>query len=152
MTTFSKLLIDIEKKYFSKVNSGYFTNSGSFIANDENGNDFFANKEIVDKKLHLFNQLKNNQESLWILVEEQTWSDKWDNKKVQNILTISNKEEDCKNYKTDLFLQLIVKVKLIEVQTSIHESIQKSALESKDNINQIKILQKILNDLNSKKK
>lgn len=142
MDKISKKIIEIDKMYIVKVNDGYSNDSGSFIANDENGKDFFANKEIVARNPNLFNRLENNQESIWILVEERIWGEKWGNRVVQNIVTFSQREEDCQNFKFELFLQLFLKTKLFEFQLLSHESNEYNC--------QIKILQKTIADLNSR--
>jgi hypothetical protein len=142
MDTISKKIIEIDNMYIIKVRNGYSNDSGSFIAHDEKGNDFFANKEIVERNPNLFYRLENNQESFWILVEERIWGEKWGNRKVQNIVTFSDIEEECQNFKYELFLQLFVISKLIEFQLL--------SFESNEYNSQIKILQKIVADLNSR--
>lgn len=115
----TELMQKIENMYFDKVIKGEFTNSGSFIAKNEDGKEFFVKKELAIRKSEFIEILVDNIRPLWVLVQDEIWSKKWNDKKVSSIKEISNTKEDCEVYKAKLLNQLQIKIKLIDLQNQI---------------------------------
>lgn len=152
MEVFLKLLQEIDNMYIVNITSGHFVSTGSFIANDIDGNQYFAHSSIVERYQNMFNSLKENIiTSFWVLVEKQNWGANWENREVKNIKIISEDKEDCRNLKSNFFYNLIIKNCLVDLQKMRLEAINvhnvnKEIPYSKE----IEILLKILANLNNK--
>lgn len=110
------LFFEINNMYVTEVISGYFSNKGNFIATDKDGNEFFlANGIQADKKQELFEILKKKIKPIWILVSNQIWGGKWNNKRVSSIVTMSENQDFCISFKKKLFRQAEIKLALVEL-------------------------------------
>jgi len=150
----TELKQEIENMYFVKVIKGEYTFPKSFIAKNEDGKEFFVNKELAIKKSEFIEMLANNIRPLWVLVQDEIWSKKWNYKKVSSIKEISDLKEDCEVYKAKLLNQLQIKIKLMDLQNQLHklydDSFDKSIVENKQKLEgEISILRIQLQILNS---
>ncbi len=112
----NSLFKKIERTYLAEVIFGRYTLKGSFIALSENGKEYFANKSLVVKNIEEFKLLSNSQKQFWVLVEDQIWGGKWNNKEVSSIVAISNNKVSCLTYKNRLSRRMKITMDLIDVQ------------------------------------
>jgi len=113
MEVFLELLEEIHKMEIIKVTKGHFVSTGSFVAYDESGNEYFANKPIVEINKNLYDALSHKQ-FLWVLVKEEIWTGKYTGKKMV-INTISETKEGCQQFKINKLSKLLLKEKIHEI-------------------------------------
>ncbi len=146
-----KQLQEIDKMNVVKITSGHFVSTGSFIANDIDGSEYFAHSTIVENHQNKFNSLYENYTSFWVLVEKQNWGANWENREEISIKTISETKEDCLNFKAYLLYKIILRWKLNDLRQQEYDAI---GIQNVNNeipySNGIEILQRFLADLNIK--
>ena len=108
METLFEMLIAINKMYIVNVTSGNFLPTGSFIAKDAVGKEYFANQGIIKICPHIFNALSTGGISYWILVNDEVWEGKWKGKEVSKINTIYQTKIECQQYKTNKLCKLLL--------------------------------------------
>jgi hypothetical protein len=113
MEVFIELLEEIHNMEIIKVTKGHFVSTGSFVAYDVNGNEYFANKSIVEMNKNLYDALSQKQ-FLWVLVKEEIWTGKYTGKKMV-INTISETKEGCQQFKINKLCKLLLKEKIHEI-------------------------------------
>jgi len=113
MEVFLELLEEIYKMEIIKVTKGHFVSTGSFVAYDESGNEYFANKPIVEINKNLYDSLSHKQ-FLWVLAKEEIWTGKYTGKKMV-INTISETKEGCQQFKINKLSKLLLKEKIHEI-------------------------------------
>lgn len=113
MEVFIELLEEIHNMEIIKVTKGHFVSTGSFVAYDGNGNEYFANKSIVEINKNLYDALSQKQ-FLWVLVKEEIWIGKYPGKKMV-INTISETKEACQHFKINKLCKLLLKEKIDEI-------------------------------------
>ena len=96
-----------------KVTKGHFISTGSFVAYDVNGNEYFANKSIVEMNKNLYDALSQKQ-FFWVLVKEEIWTGKYTGKKMV-INTISETKEGCQQFKINKLSKLLLEEKIHEI-------------------------------------
>ena len=126
----TELLMEIDNMYIVSVFQGRYTGPGSFVAIDEDGNEFFASKELVRKKSELIKILSDRIRPLWVLVKDEIWGGKWENKRVSEILVISENGKECEDYKSKLTERLQFRVDLMDLHEQHLELIDGSFLIS----------------------
>jgi len=109
------LMQEIDNMYVVNVSFGKYTRPGSFIAYSEEGGEFFADIELVKKKLELFELLSNRVKPLLVLVKDEIWGGKWGDKRVSEIVEISENKKGCEDYKAKLIQQLQFKFELSDL-------------------------------------
>jgi hypothetical protein len=144
-------LKEIDNLFIVYISNGHFVSTGSFIANDFEGNEYFAHSSIVEKHNNKFFALKENTSSFFVLVEKEIWGGKWDNSEKSSIKFISDTKLECENYKDNLFYQKIIKYNLIDMEQSRSNS-NDILIYNKESpySNEIDILRKLLTDLNER--
>jgi hypothetical protein len=110
-----KLMLEIDNMYIIKVLSGRYTGRGSFFAISEDGKEFHANKQLVEKKAGLIEMLSKRTNPLWILVKDEIWGPKWGNIPVSEIILLSEKREVCEDFKAKLAQELQIRFELFEL-------------------------------------
>lgn len=144
-------LNEIDDLYIAIINKGHFLSTGSFIAYDTDGVEYFAHKSIVEIYYNKFIALKDSSSSFFVLVKKEMWGSKWDNRENISIKFISNNKSDCENYKDNLFYRKIIKYNLQKMELSCLESINVDTVSIKSPYsNEIDILRKLLIDLNNR--
>jgi hypothetical protein len=108
MEYFLEQLLEINKMYIVNVTSGVFLPTGSFLAKDAEGKEYFANQAIIKICPHIFNALSTGGISYWILVNDEVWEGKWKGKEVSKINTIYQTEIECQYYKTNKMCKLLL--------------------------------------------
>jgi hypothetical protein len=112
----SDLIAGINNMYVTEVVSGCFSEKGNFIAMDKDGYEFFlANGLVSDRNQKLFQILINKIKPIWILVDNQIWGGKWNNKQVSSIVSISENRDFCISFKEVLLRQAEIELTLIEL-------------------------------------
>ncbi len=144
-------LKEIDNLFIVNISNGHFVSTGSFIAYDFEGNEYFAHSSIVEKHNNKFIALKENSSSFFVLVEKEIWGGKWDNSENISIKFISDTKLECENYKDNLFYLKIIKYNLINMEQSRYNSldIHTYNIESPYS-NEIDILRKLLTELNER--
>ena len=144
-------LKEIDNLLIINIYKGHFVSTGSFIAYDFEGNEYFAHSSIVEKHNNKFIALKENSSSFWVLVEREIWGGKWDNIENTSIKFISDTKLECENHKDNLFYKKIIKYNLINMEQSRLDSIDIHTYNKESPYsNEIDILRKLLTDLNEK--
>lgn len=149
----TKLLLEIDNMYIVSVLEGKYTRHGSFIAIDEQGKDFFANQQLVGNKSELIKMLNEKVKPLWVLVKDEIWGGKWNNKLVSEIRAISEQKNVCEEYRTILIRQLQLKYELIDIRVQhtklIEDSFGKPSFDEEESIlkGEISGLQQKLSEL-----
>jgi hypothetical protein len=115
MENFLERLLEINKMYIVNVTSGNFLPTGSFIAKDADGKEYFANAAIEEIYHDLFISLSNEERSSWILVNDEVWGSNHGNREVSKINTISESEIECQQFKTNRLCKLLLNLKKREV-------------------------------------
>lgn len=115
MEIFFERLREINKMYIVNVTSGNFLPTGSFIAKDADGKEYFANAAIEEIYHDLFISLYNQEMSLWILVNDEFWGQNHGNREVSKINIISNYKIECQQFKTNKLCKLLLNLKKGEV-------------------------------------
>src|ERR1035437_4437539 len=110
-----QLMQEIYNMYILKVLGGRYTTRGSYFAIGEDGKEFHAIKQLVEKKLVLIEMLSKRTNPLWILVKDETWGPKWGNILVSEIILLSEKREVCEDYKAKLAQRLQIRFDLYEL-------------------------------------
>lgn len=113
MEIFIELLEEIHNMEIIKVTKGHFVSTGSFVAYDEYGNEYFANKPIVEINKNLYDALSHKQ-FLWVLVKEEIWTGKYTGKKMV-INTISETKEGCQQFKINKLSKLLLAEKIDDI-------------------------------------
>ena len=108
-------LLEINKMYIVNVTSGCILPTGSFIAKDAQGNEYFANAAIEEIYHELFITLTKEESSLWILVNDEVWGPKHGNREVSKINTISSSKIECQQFKTNKLSKLLLSMKQEEI-------------------------------------
>jgi len=144
-------LKEIDNLLIINISNGHFVSTGSFIAYDFEGNEYFAHSSIVEKHNNKFIALKENSSSYWVLVEREIWGGKWDNIENTSIKFISDTKLECENHKDNLFYKKIIKYNLINMEQSRLDSFDIHTYNKESPYsNEIDILRKLLNDLNER--
>lgn len=144
-------LKEIDNLFIVYISNGHFVSTGSFIANDFEGNEYFAHSSTVEKHNNKFIALKENSSSFFVLVGKEIWGGKWDNSEKSSIKFISDTKLECENYKNNLFYQKIIKYNLIDMEQSRYNSIDILTYNKESPYsNEIDILRKLLTDLNER--
>ena len=146
-----KHLQEIDKMNVVKIIGGHFVSTESFIASDADGNEYFAHSSIVERYQNMFDSLKENITSFWVLVEKQNWGANWENREVINIKIISENKEDCLNFKAHLLYKIILRWKLNDLHCQEYDAIGTQNVNNEiPYSNGIEILQRFLAALNIK--
>jgi|688.fasta_scaffold182326_2 hypothetical protein len=144
-------LEEIDSLFIVSITNGYFVSTGSFIAFDIEGNQYFAHSSFVEKHNDKFVALKGSSSSFFVLVDKEIWGPKWDNRENISIKFISNDKSECENQKDNLFYRKIIKYNLQKMELSSLESINVDTVNIKCPFaNEIDILRKLLIDLNKR--
>lgn len=144
MEALLKQLVEIDNMYIVNVTNGYYLPTGSFIATDDKGNEYFAYVSIVKKHQNVFDSLIKKEAAFWILGEKRNWGPKWDNEERISIQTISKNKADCQDFKNYLFFKLMTMLNLVKLQQMRHEAINVDNINSKIPFSdEVEILQKI---------
>lgn len=126
-------LLAINKMYIVNVTSGNFLHTGSFIAKDAEGKEYFANQAIIKICPNIFSALCKGGMSFWILVNDEVWEGKWKGKEVSKINAIYHTEIECKQFKTNK----LCKPLLINESYKTHELINETFELLKDEQNKL---------------
>lgn len=70
---------------------------------------------VSDRNQKLFQILINKIKPIWILVDNQIWGGKWNNKQVSSIVSISENRDFCISFKEVLLRQSEIELTLIEL-------------------------------------
>lgn len=108
-------LQEINNTYIVNVKSGFFLETGSFIAIDNEGKEYFANLEFVKNYSDLFKALKEESTTCWILVNDEVWGPKYGNREVSKINTISLSKVYCKQFKINKLHKYLLNLKIHEI-------------------------------------
>ncbi|MDR6846712.1 hypothetical protein [Flavobacterium granuli] len=125
-----ELIVGVKKMYVTEVLSGYFINKGNFIALDKNKYEFFADKSFVEKNIKLCETLVSEEKPLWILVNNEIWGGKWNNKQVSRIETISENKDFCICFREKLVRIAELKIELVKFTKEKRNLIQNSFLST----------------------
>lgn len=146
-----KQLQEIDKMNVVKIIGGHFVSTGSFIANDIDGNEYFAHSTIVKSHQNKFNSLNGNNTSFWVLVEKQNWGVNRENREEISVKAISETKEDCLNFKANLLYKIILRWNLNDLHQQEFDAIGTQKVNNEISFsNGIEILQRFLADLNIK--
>ena len=141
----------IDDLFIVNIFKGHFVSTGSFIANDFEGNEYFAHSSMGEKHNNKFIALKENASSFFVLVEKEIWGGKWNNSENVCIKFISDTKLECENFKDNLFYHKIIKHNLINMEQSRLDSIDINTYDKESPYsNEIDILRKLLTDLNER--
>jgi len=144
-------LKEIDNLFIVNISNGHFVSTGSFIAYDFEGNEYFAHSSIVEKHNNKFIALKENSSSFFVLVEKEIWGGKWDNSENMSIKFISDTKLECENQKNNLFYKKIIRYNLQNMQQSRFDTININVDNNESNYsNEIDILRKLLTELNER--
>lgn len=144
-------LNEIDDLYIAIIYKGHFVSTGSFIAYDTNGIEYFAHFSFVEKHKEKFIALKECLSSYFVLVEKEIWGANWDHSENNCIKFISDNKSECEYYKDNLFYKKIIKYNLYNMELSRLESINVDTVNIKcPYANEIDILRKLLIDLNNR--
>lgn len=146
-----KQLQEIDKMNVVKITNGHYVSTGSFIAYDIDGNEYFAHSIFVKSHQNKFNSLSENNSSFWVLVEKQNWGASWENREEISIKTISETKEGCLDFKAYLLYKIILRWKLNDLHRLEYDAIGTQNVNNEIHYsNGIEILQRFLADLNIK--
>lgn len=144
-------LKEIDNLFIVNISNGHFVSTGSFIAYDFEGNEYFAHSSIVEKHNSKFIALMENSSSFFVVAEKEIWGGRWDNRENVSIKFISDTKLECDNHKDNLFYKKIIKYNLHLMEQSRLDAINIHNFNNESPYsNDIEILRKLLIDLNTK--
>jgi hypothetical protein len=144
-------LKEIDNLFIVNISNGHFVSTGSFIAYDFEGNEYFAHSSIVEKHNSKFIALMENSSLFFVVAEKEIWGGRWDNRENVSIKFISDTKLECENHKDNLFYKKIIRYNLAVMQNLRIESINIHNFNKESPYtNEIEILQRLLSNLNTK--
>jgi hypothetical protein len=130
----SDIFNNIDQTYIVKLVGGENTSKESFWVIDEINNSYYIGRGLVIENLEKIENLKNNQQEYWALIQDVVWGGKWKDKPVREVKMISRDKFSCENFKLALLIYWRIKFQILEYEEkedelmdSIHD-LQKNQL------------------------
>lgn len=98
----SNIFQKINACYFVRLVGGERTSKGSFWAVDESNIRHYIGPNLASGNIENIEQLASSETSFWALVQEITWGGKWKNKKIKEVMVLTQDKKFCEKFKSNL--------------------------------------------------